>query len=316
MLPLSQHSMFVLSSLAYHDYEGVALNEDEKPRLVRDLGDKRFLMLRNHGLLTIGRTVARGIRRDVLLRGRLHDADPRAERWRTAAADSYGHRRERASPMAEGDARCRQQPRVAGAATQARPRRSELRVLTQMLKAIALVAILLALSGCADRTPDLSAVKMELAALRQEMEYIRYQTEELDPRVSNSEQMALQVINDHESPSRLDCVEHKAGIVVTRIATLPAICDSTLDYPGGHRIRLKLGNPTSGRLEGLRLTVYAGPGAAQGRSALRISYRAVAALLPGSWTPLEIDFPGLDRESVTNLAVRGQVEEIVLGRRP
>src|SRR5215218_782459 len=58
LLPLSQHSMFALSSLAYHDYEGVALDDDEKPRLVRDLGDKRFLMLRNHGLLTVGRSVA------------------------------------------------------------------------------------------------------------------------------------------------------------------------------------------------------------------------------------------------------------------
>jgi ribulose-5-phosphate 4-epimerase/fuculose-1-phosphate aldolase len=52
VLPLSQQSIFVLSSLAYHNYEGVALNEDEKPRLVRDLGSKNFLMLRNHGLLT------------------------------------------------------------------------------------------------------------------------------------------------------------------------------------------------------------------------------------------------------------------------
>jgi len=58
LLPLSQHSMLVLTSLAYHDYEGLALNEDEKPRLVRDLADKRFLMLRNHGLLTVGRSVA------------------------------------------------------------------------------------------------------------------------------------------------------------------------------------------------------------------------------------------------------------------
>ena len=58
VLPLSQHSIFVLSSLAYHDYEGVALNEDEKPRLVRALGDRRFLMLRNHGLLTVGASVA------------------------------------------------------------------------------------------------------------------------------------------------------------------------------------------------------------------------------------------------------------------
>jgi ribulose-5-phosphate 4-epimerase/fuculose-1-phosphate aldolase len=58
LLPLSQHSIFVLAQLAYHDYEGVALNADEKPRLVRDLGDKRFLILRNHGLLTVGPTVA------------------------------------------------------------------------------------------------------------------------------------------------------------------------------------------------------------------------------------------------------------------
>jgi ribulose-5-phosphate 4-epimerase/fuculose-1-phosphate aldolase len=58
LLPLSQHSIFPLASLAYHDYEGVALNDDEKPRLVRDLGDKRFLILRNHGLLTVGRSVA------------------------------------------------------------------------------------------------------------------------------------------------------------------------------------------------------------------------------------------------------------------
>ena len=57
VLPLSQQSIFILASLAYHDYEGVALNEDEKPRLVADLGEKRFLMLRNHGLLTLGKSI-------------------------------------------------------------------------------------------------------------------------------------------------------------------------------------------------------------------------------------------------------------------
>jgi ribulose-5-phosphate 4-epimerase/fuculose-1-phosphate aldolase len=57
VLPLSQQSTFVLASLAYHDYEGVALNPEEKPRLVRDLGDKSFFMLRNHGLCTIGPSV-------------------------------------------------------------------------------------------------------------------------------------------------------------------------------------------------------------------------------------------------------------------
>jgi ribulose-5-phosphate 4-epimerase/fuculose-1-phosphate aldolase len=58
VLPISQQSMFVLASLAYHDYEGVALRDDEKPRLVADLGHHKHLMLRNHGLLTVGTTVA------------------------------------------------------------------------------------------------------------------------------------------------------------------------------------------------------------------------------------------------------------------
>jgi len=58
LLPLSQQSIFVLGSLGYHDYEGVALRDDEKPRLVRDLGENSYLMLRNHGLLTVGRTIA------------------------------------------------------------------------------------------------------------------------------------------------------------------------------------------------------------------------------------------------------------------
>ena len=58
VLPLSQQSIFVLSSLGYHDYEGVALRDDEKPRLVADLGHNHFLMLRNHGLLTVGSSIA------------------------------------------------------------------------------------------------------------------------------------------------------------------------------------------------------------------------------------------------------------------
>jgi ribulose-5-phosphate 4-epimerase/fuculose-1-phosphate aldolase len=58
VLPISQQSIFVLSSLGYHDYEGVALRDDEKPRLVADLGTNTFLMLRNHGLLTVGPTIA------------------------------------------------------------------------------------------------------------------------------------------------------------------------------------------------------------------------------------------------------------------
>jgi len=58
LLPISQQSLFALASLAYHDYEGLALNEDEKVRLVADLGNKNNMILRNHGLLTVGQTAA------------------------------------------------------------------------------------------------------------------------------------------------------------------------------------------------------------------------------------------------------------------
>jgi ribulose-5-phosphate 4-epimerase/fuculose-1-phosphate aldolase len=58
VLPISQQSTFVLGSLSYHAYEGVAFRPDEKPRLQADLGKSNFLMLRNHGLLTVGKSIA------------------------------------------------------------------------------------------------------------------------------------------------------------------------------------------------------------------------------------------------------------------
>lgn len=57
VLPISQQSTVVLASLAYHGYEGIAVRDDEKLRLQRNLGAMDFLMLRNHGLLTVGRDV-------------------------------------------------------------------------------------------------------------------------------------------------------------------------------------------------------------------------------------------------------------------
>ena len=58
LLPLSQHALIVLPRLAYHDYEGIALNLDERERLVHDLGDKTAMLLRNHGTLSVGSTAA------------------------------------------------------------------------------------------------------------------------------------------------------------------------------------------------------------------------------------------------------------------
>jgi ribulose-5-phosphate 4-epimerase/fuculose-1-phosphate aldolase len=58
LLAISQYATIVLSTLGYHDYEGIAVRDDEKPRLVRDLGKNACMILRNHGLLTVGATVA------------------------------------------------------------------------------------------------------------------------------------------------------------------------------------------------------------------------------------------------------------------
>jgi ribulose-5-phosphate 4-epimerase/fuculose-1-phosphate aldolase len=58
ILPISQQSAFILASLGYHDYEGVAFRDDEKPRLQKDLGNATHLVLRNHGLLVVGKTIA------------------------------------------------------------------------------------------------------------------------------------------------------------------------------------------------------------------------------------------------------------------
>ena len=57
ILPLTQHALAVIATTSYHDYEGIATDLDERERIVRDLGDNRVLVLRNHGLLTVGRTV-------------------------------------------------------------------------------------------------------------------------------------------------------------------------------------------------------------------------------------------------------------------
>ena len=57
LLPISQHAMRFWNSIGYHDYEGLALELDEQQRLVRDLGDHKAMILRNHGLLTCGTSI-------------------------------------------------------------------------------------------------------------------------------------------------------------------------------------------------------------------------------------------------------------------
>lgn len=88
LLPINQTSMLVLGDLAYHEYEGVALDHDERPRLVADLGTRNMMLLWNHGTLAMGSTVGEAFTRMYFLEracsmqiravagGKLHEPDP------------------------------------------------------------------------------------------------------------------------------------------------------------------------------------------------------------------------------------------------
>lgn len=57
LMPLNQRALYFQDMIAYHDYEGLAVDDDERVTLARDLGDKWVMMLRNHGTLAVGRSV-------------------------------------------------------------------------------------------------------------------------------------------------------------------------------------------------------------------------------------------------------------------
>ena len=119
LLPLSQHAMRFTGCVSYHDYEGIALDVDERERLVRDLGRNDAMILRNHGLLTCGADRARGVRPHVLPRARLSGAG-RGDGRRRRARDPVRRRRaeSRASIRAAGAHRAGQE--LGGAGTDAR----------------------------------------------------------------------------------------------------------------------------------------------------------------------------------------------------
>lgn len=67
LLPISQTGMIAMSDVAYHDYEGVALDHDERERIVADMGTKSLLILRNHGTLTCGESAGQTFMRMFFL---------------------------------------------------------------------------------------------------------------------------------------------------------------------------------------------------------------------------------------------------------
>lgn len=84
LLPLTQHSLRWYNRIAYHDYEGIALNHDERERLTRDLGNHHSMILRNHGLLTVGQDVPEAAVLMYYLEQSCRHAGCRSCRWTAA----------------------------------------------------------------------------------------------------------------------------------------------------------------------------------------------------------------------------------------
>jgi len=103
LLPLNQTAMAIHRDIAYHEYEGVALSLEERERIATDLGDKHLMLLRNHGILALGRTVGEAFVRtyqlewacqvqvDALATAQpLHHADPAVVDSVVAATENDG----------------------------------------------------------------------------------------------------------------------------------------------------------------------------------------------------------------------------------
>lgn len=100
LLPLTQTAMVIAEDVAYHDFEGIASDLDERERLVRDLGDKHAMILRNHGTLTVGETVADAFIRMYFLE-RACEAQVRALAGGVPLSEASAASRQRTSELAQ-----------------------------------------------------------------------------------------------------------------------------------------------------------------------------------------------------------------------
>ena len=131
LLPLNQTAQLVTHDLAYHDYEGIALDHDERPRLQKDLGTKNHMLLRNHGTLTVGRSVASAFERMYPSGAGLHHAGahPHAGPDRLSGRAGRHRQEHRAAREPRPRRTALDQAGLAAAAAQARPARSQLQEL-------------------------------------------------------------------------------------------------------------------------------------------------------------------------------------------
>ena len=112
LLPISQHVMRLTGNVAYHDYEGVAIELDEQKRLESDLGECKTMVLRNHDLLTCGATVREAFDFMYYLE--------RARREIASSADRHALLAASACPRDDTECRARRNPVIAREPKQSR----------------------------------------------------------------------------------------------------------------------------------------------------------------------------------------------------
>ena len=105
LLPLTQTAMLIRDEIAFHDYEGVAVDLDERERLVADLGDKNAMILRNHGTLAVGDDRRRMLRPALFPRARMPGADHGAVGRRQYQQPAAGRARNRRRSKARSGSR-------------------------------------------------------------------------------------------------------------------------------------------------------------------------------------------------------------------
>lgn len=76
LLPLNQHALQIIADVAYHDYEGTGRNPEERARLLADFGDRPIMVLRNHGLLVVGSSIAAALSRPIAWSGLVRCSSP------------------------------------------------------------------------------------------------------------------------------------------------------------------------------------------------------------------------------------------------
>lgn len=177
---------------------------------------------------------------------------------------------------------------------------------------ILLVAGALLLTAC----QDTSKLQGEIAELRAELQKSAETISALERKVAVLD--LVQTIGNElpDAFAVVDCTQRNYDLVRTRLTMLTVACRDASKYLDGYKFKLEIGNPSSARLDGLKLTFtpVVDPDKKEGLQAtIKPIVRDITnSFAPGSWTNIEVAVPGLPEAALKDLQVRVQVNRIVM----